>query len=165
MEKDLIFKILDETLSKILLAKESGKETKEINILIQGNELKGFDGLKAGDIVTEWAKQNEDKINYYALYCPTLNKNSPFYNNAVAVFNSIGDKPNSIVILKCLDWTQERTREQFLALVKDRVINTETDKKKLENILFIVATDNDSSRMGYESLDEKTKNLFKVIKL
>lgn len=165
MEKDLIIKTLDETLNNVLLAKQSGKETAKINILIQGNELKGFDGLKTGDIITEWAKQKEDKINYYALYCPNFNTNGLFHNNAVAVFNSIGDKPNSVVILKCLDWTQKRAREQFLALVKDRAINTETDKKKLENILFIVATDSDISRMDFEPLDEEIKKFFKVIKL
>lgn len=166
MEKDLIIKTLDETLNNVLLAKQSGKETAKINILIQGNELKGFDGLKTGDIITAWAKQN-NTINYLPIYCPWFKVGEKdtieilFDSKQIECMN----KPNTVVILKCLDWTDKITRKHYLRLVKERTVNTLKGEETINKILFIVATDSDISRRDYEPLDEDAKKLFKVIKL
>ena len=167
MEKDLIIETLDETLSRILLEKEDGNLIEETNILFQGNELQGFDGLKIGGIVKKWAEQYHDKINPYYIDCPVLkvaNVNQIdllFGENQIENMN----RQNSVIILKCLDWTDKKQREQYIKLVKSRTVSTLSGDKKLENILFIIATENDISRMGYEPLDEETKKLFKVIKI
>lgn len=165
MKNDLLTKTLDETLERFLTLTET--DSGSLNLLVAGNETQGYDGLKTGDIVADWAAKNRDKINYYNFYCPYFKVST--INNIDLLFSDdeVGamNRQNSVIILKCLDWTNKRSREHFLKLVKDRTVSTLSGEKRLENVLFIVATESDKSRMGCEPLGEDTRKLFKVIKV
>lgn len=165
MKNDLLTKTLDETLEHVLALNETDSES--LNLLVAGNEAQGYDGLRTGDIVANWAAKKRDKINYYNFYCPYFKVST--INNIDLLFSDdeVGamNRQNSVIILKCLDWTNKHSREHFLKLVKDRTVSTLSGEKKLENVLFIVATESDKSRMGCEPLDDDTRKLFKVIKV